>query len=88
MPMRTRQEVLKEMIETRSTVAASLQSLREAQAQSEARLRDLKRPDVLKAVTGKSSLENAIASAQRMVEMLDRSIEELRQGAEPVAMPR
>lgn len=79
MPTRVSQDVLSEMIQTRASVAATLQSLRDAHTQSEARLRELKRPDTLKTVTGKSSLENAIASAQRMIETLDRSIDELRQ---------
>ena len=37
-----------------------------------------RKTDVLKSVTGRSALDKAIADAQRMVESLDRAIEEVR----------
>jgi hypothetical protein len=49
-----------------------LRSLTEAKAESEKRLADFRQRDPLKAVTGRSSIDNAIASTQRMLATFDR----------------
>jgi len=50
-----------------------LESLKEAKARSEENLAELGHTDAIKRVTGRSAMENAIASAQRMVDALDRA---------------
>lgn len=61
----------------RSKAAETLAALERAKAESEQRLSETGQADHLKRVTGTSSIENAIASTQRMIGLLDR------QAAEP-----
>jgi hypothetical protein len=69
-----RQQILLETTATRDKAEALLRTLLDHKAQSERNLADLKQADVFKTVTGRSALDNAIASTQRMVEALNRVI--------------
>jgi hypothetical protein len=72
--MSKRQQILLETTATRDRAETLLRSLLDCKAQSERNLADLRQPDVFKSVTGRSALDNAIASTQRMVEALNRVI--------------
>lgn len=69
---------LMDMNVVRDQAEALLRSLQDAKVESEKRLTDLKQPDALKAVTGRSAMDNAIASTQRMIETLNRASGDLR----------
>lgn len=77
MPDTTR--LLAETTSARERAKALLEGLIAAQAASEANLAKIARPDCLKMVTGRSAIENAIASTRRMIETLERTIEAIRQ---------
>ncbi|MFM9996757.1 MAG: hypothetical protein ACKVU4_13270 [Phycisphaerales bacterium] len=70
--MSTRQRILLEITAARDQAEVLLRGLLDAKAQSERRLSELKQADALKAVTGKSAMDNGIASVQRMIETLNR----------------
>lgn len=73
-------EALLETKLTRDRAEALLRTLMECKSQSERNLAELRQPDAFKTVTGRSSLDNAIASTQRMIESLDRVIAQTRKG--------
>lgn len=56
----------------REQAEALLRSLYEAKAKSEKNLAEMGQTDAFKRVTGKSSYDNAIHSAQRMIDSLSR----------------
>jgi len=60
----------------RDDAEALLRSLLDARAESERRLAELRQRDQLKDATGRSSMDNAIASTRRMVQTLNRLIDE------------
>lgn len=62
----------------RQQAESLLKGLLEAKAVSERRLADLRLTDHLKHVTGRSSLDNAIASTRRMIDTLDRTLSQFR----------
>jgi len=70
--MNRRQQILLETTATRDRAEALLRTLLDYKSQSERNLADLKQTDIFKSVTGRSALDNAIASTQRMVEALNR----------------
>jgi hypothetical protein len=72
--MSKRQQILLETTSTRDRAEALLRTLLDYKTQSERNLAEIKQPDVFKSVTGRSALDNAIASTQRMVEALNRVI--------------
>ena len=72
-----------ETLAARQRAAALLKQLEQAQQECDGCLKSDQRQDMMKTVTGKSSIETAMASAKRMVEMLDRAMEEASRGAEP-----
>lgn len=72
-----RQRILLQSTLARDTAETLLQRLLAAKAESEKRLSELRQVDVLKKVTGRSSMDNAIASTQRMIDTLNRSIVEM-----------
>jgi flagellar basal body rod protein FlgF len=72
--MEDRLRLLKETVQVRENAEGLLRALTEAQAQSEAFLAQSGQRDHLRVVTGKSSLDNAIASTKRMIETLNRQI--------------
>jgi hypothetical protein len=71
------EQVLAEMTAARARAEAVLRGLIEAQGECERQLKQENRRDAMKVVTGRSSLENAIASTRRMIESFDRQIQEL-----------
>lgn len=73
--MDDRLKLLKETVQVRENAEVLLRALLESQAQSEAFLAQSGQRDHLRVVTGKSSLDNAIASTRRMIETLNRQIE-------------
>lgn len=78
--MTDRHQVLIETAAAREKAEALLRGLQEARARSERHLREIGQTDAMKAVTGRSSIENAIASTQRMIDTLNRSLVQLKQG--------
>ena len=78
MDVTERQRFLVETIAAREQAEATVQGLVQAREECERQLQQSKKKDVLKSVTGRSALDKAIADAQRMVESLDRAIEEVR----------
>lgn len=73
-----RQQVLVQTLATRQNAERLLTSLLRAQAECDQQLQKEQRSDAMKSVTGSSSLDRAIASTRRMIEQLDRSLEEAR----------
>ncbi len=61
----------------REQAEALLRSLYEAKAKSEKHLAEMGQADAFKRVTGRSSYDNAIQSAQRMIDTLSRAANEL-----------
>jgi hypothetical protein len=70
--------IVLETAATRDRAEALLRTLLDCKAQSERNLAELKQPDTFKSVTGRSAIDNAIASTQRMVESLNRVINHAR----------
>jgi hypothetical protein len=70
--MNRRQQIILETTATRDRAEALLRTLLDYKNQSEKNLADLKQSDIFKTVTGRSALDNAIASTQRMIEALNR----------------
>jgi acyl-CoA reductase-like NAD-dependent aldehyde dehydrogenase len=75
----SRQNLLIETHAARQQAEAMLKSLLQAHAECEAQLVSEKRTDPVRTVTGKSSLETAIETTKRMIEALDRAVEEARE---------
>ena len=78
----TRQQVVLETLAARQRAAELLKQLEAAQAECDGCLKSDQRQDMMKTVTGKSSIEAAMASAKRMVEMLDRALEDAQKSVE------
>lgn len=76
--MSTPKQTLQDLNVVRDQAEALLRALKDAKGESEKRLADLKQPDALKAVTGRTAMDNAIASTQRMIETLNRAATELK----------
>jgi hypothetical protein len=74
MVMSSREAILMEAQRTRAHAASVLHDLLEAQAACESTLATEKRSDMIKQVTGQSSLEVAIAETRKLIESLDRAI--------------
>ncbi|MEZ6235530.1 MAG: hypothetical protein R3B68_15195 [Phycisphaerales bacterium] len=89
----TRQDALTKARHERERAEGLLRDLLAAKAESERNLAQSNEKDRLKAVTGRSAYDNAIASTRRMVELLDRACAEasrtpvvsVREFAAPVA---
>lgn len=81
--MTDRARILTETAEARADAERLLAGLIDARSKSEARLKELSRSDILKSLTGKSALDNAIGSTQRMIDSLDRVLVELRTKLSP-----
>ncbi|MFI4854842.1 MAG: hypothetical protein ACIAQF_07695 [Phycisphaerales bacterium JB065] len=68
---------------------AVLRSLYEAKMEADHQAKVLKRADAMKAITGSSGIERAIAATTRMIERLKREVGEVRQAMssiEPVRL--
>jgi|MDTD01.2.fsa_nt_gb hypothetical protein len=81
--MNDRARILTETADARADAERLLAGLIDARSKSEARLAELSRSDILKSLTGKSALDNAITSTQRMIDSLDRVLVELRTKLSP-----
>ncbi len=72
------EQLLHETVEARAKAQRLLDGLIAAKSASERRLADLRQTDLLSRVTGRSSIDNAIESTRRMIEMIDRLLADLR----------
>jgi len=81
--MSERAKILTETADARADAERLLAGLIDARSKSEMRLSELSRSDILKSLTGKSALDNAIGSTERMIESLDRVLRELREKLTP-----
>jgi hypothetical protein len=70
---RLRAETLDALARARRLLA----SLEEAKQETERHLARLRRPDAYATVTGRSALDNAVASTQRLIESLERAADRL-----------
>ncbi|MBX3317738.1 MAG: hypothetical protein KF902_12850 [Phycisphaeraceae bacterium] len=73
-----RQRMLLETVTARDEAHHFLRALEDAKVRSEKHLAEIGQPDHLKAVTGKSAMDNAIASTRRLIETYDRVLGELK----------
>jgi hypothetical protein len=74
--MTEQERLIKDTVEVRTRAEELLRSLQAAKAESELHLAQSGQRDHLRALTGKSSLDNAIASTKRMIETLTRHLEQ------------
>ncbi|MBL8964284.1 MAG: hypothetical protein KF787_00295 [Phycisphaeraceae bacterium] len=72
-------DILKESLDARRRAEELLKGLLSAKSQTEQYLSDAGREDPVKKLTGRSAIDNAIASTRRMIETLDRAMEQVRQ---------
>jgi uncharacterized alpha-E superfamily protein len=71
-------DVLRESVDARRRAEELLKGLLAAKSQTEAYLNQIGRQDPVKQLTGKSAIDNAIASTRRMIDTLDRAVEQVR----------
>jgi hypothetical protein len=76
MEQNDRERFLREATIVRHEAQRVLRELMAAHAVCNERLRAMGRPDTLKSVTGRSSIETAMAGTKRMIESLERAIGE------------
>ncbi|MFO0872826.1 MAG: hypothetical protein U0575_02490 [Phycisphaerales bacterium] len=78
---------LQETLQARDRASTLLRSLVAERTKLEARLAEFGRRDPIKAVTGRSAIENAIASTRAMVCAMDRLVraQMLQRSARPVS---
>lgn len=76
--MKTRQQLLIETHTLRQQAAQLAAALEQSQRDLDAHLAAEQRQDFMKAVAGRSALERALADTRRMLETLDRALEEAR----------
>ncbi len=76
--MSKRQRILLETTAARDNAEAMLRSLLDSKARQERALAELKQTDAFKAATGRTAMDNAIASTQRIVETYNRVIAQLK----------
>ena len=74
----TSQRLLVETTAAKERAEALLEGLLHAKATTERIAEEQNRSDAFKQVTGKSAMDNAIASTRRMIDSLDRAIEQMR----------
>ncbi|MFK7760115.1 MAG: hypothetical protein AB8C13_09215 [Phycisphaerales bacterium] len=74
----SKQEILSQTISRRDHATKLLSSLLEAKSVSERNLATLNQDDLLKRVTGNSSLDNAVASTRKLIDSFNRVIDDLR----------
>ncbi len=78
MGMSHKQRILVETLARRDEAEALLRALVDAKASSEKNLAEIRQSDFMKKVTGRSSMDNAIASTQRLIESFNRVISDLK----------
>ena len=76
--MTERQRILQETGVVRDKAEALLRGLMDAKNTSERHLASVHERDRMKALTGRSSMDNAIASTRRMIDSLDRTLSQLK----------
>lgn len=67
-----------ETVQRRDDARALLETLLAAKRCSERNLAEMRRSDLVKQVTGKSSMDNAIESTRRLIASFDRVLEDLK----------
>lgn len=70
--------LLEETLAARTKAERLLEGLLSVKETSERRLHELRQWDALARVTGRSSIDNAIESTRAMIELIDRSLADLR----------
>ncbi len=78
MTMTQRSKMMVETQTQRDRALKLLDALRQAKTRSEENLTRLNQTDLLKKVTGASSMDNAIASTQRLIDSFNRVLDQLR----------
>lgn len=73
-----KQRMIRETTKRRDDAVALLKSLLDAKAVSEKNLAQLQQADLVKQVTGRSSMDNAIASTRRLIDSFNRVLDDLR----------
>lgn len=73
-----KQSMIEETTKRRDDAVQLLRSLLDAKAISEHNLQLLQQPDLVKQVTGSSSMDNAIASTRRLIDSFNRVLDDLR----------
>jgi len=83
-----RVRILAETTQAREKAESLLAGLLDARTASERRLASLSQSDLLKQVTGRSSMDNAIESTRRIIDSLGRTIEQFKRdlSAEDLAL--
>ena len=76
--MTEKDRIISDLSSQREKADGLLRELQETRLRTERLLEETHRRDTFKEVTGASSLDNAIDSTRRMVDTLDRQIQELR----------
>ena len=76
--MSEKDRIISDLSRQREKADGLLKELHEARTRAEKLLTEANRRDTYKEVTGASSLDNAIVSTRKMVETLDRQIQELK----------
>jgi F0F1-type ATP synthase epsilon subunit len=71
------QAILLETSAAREKAELLLDVLLQTKDEAERRLRDQQRTDAMKVVTGRSSLDNAIATTRRLIQLLNQRVEEV-----------
>ena len=71
-------ELLSQTIHRRDEATKLLESLLDAKKISERNLATIQQDDLLKRVTGNSSMDNAITSTRRLIDSFNRVIDDLR----------
>jgi len=70
--------MIQETTQRRDEALTLLRSLLDAKTISERNLAQIHQPDLVKQVTGKSSMDNAIASTRRLIDSFNRVLDDLR----------
>lgn len=78
MTMTQRSKMMVETQAQRDRALQLLEALRQAKNRSELNLSKINQTDFLKKVTGASSMDNAIASTQRLIDAFNRVLDQLR----------
>ncbi len=83
-----KQKMLVETTQRRDEANALLRTLLDAKAISERNLEAIRQPDLVKKVTGKSSMDNAIESTRKLIDSFNRVLDDLRRNLseEDIAM--
>ncbi|MBL4591784.1 MAG: hypothetical protein JKY96_07475 [Phycisphaerales bacterium] len=83
-----KQKMMVETTQRRDEANALLRTLLDAKAISEKNLVAIRQPDLIKKVTGKSSMDNAIESTRKLIDSFNRVLDDLRRNlsAEDLAL--